>query len=85
MRVIARLKIGQGFFAALAFGLPLEKEDGQRAKEGQVTSGVGVPHGATVLILSAIATMVLADGGEAADPRNGAYPHENTPPSAAIW
>ena|ERR1700692_2493819 len=60
MRVSAGLKIGQGLFTVLAFGLLFEKEDRQRAKEGQVAGGVSLPDGATVLILSAITTMVLA-------------------------
>jgi len=54
------LEIGQGFFAAFCGGLLFEQEDRQGAEEREVARTVGLVDAAAVLVLSAVATMMLA-------------------------
>lgn len=53
------LKVGERFFATFAQSLPLEQENGQRPKEGEIARCGGLLHGAAVLILGTIPTIVL--------------------------
>ena len=45
------LNVGERCFATFAPSLPLEQENGQRPKEGEITRCGGLLHGAAVLIL----------------------------------
>ena len=54
-----RLKIGQRLFAAFAFGLRFEEENGQRTEQGQIARRRRVAHGAAVLVLGTVPAIVL--------------------------
>jgi len=57
--VIALLKIGEGFFSVLAGALEFKEENRQGTKEGEIACCGGMSDGASVLILSAVPTVVL--------------------------
>ena len=59
LAVNVTLKVGQCLFAALAPGLPLEQEDGQRPKQGEIARRGGLTHRAAVLVLGTIPAIVL--------------------------
>ena len=57
---MARLKIGEGFFAAFAVTLLLEQKDRQGPKQAQIARRYRVPDCTAIFILGAIPSMVLA-------------------------
>jgi hypothetical protein len=63
------LKVGQGLLGSFTAALGFEQKNGQGAEQGEIACGGGVAHGATILVLGAIAAVVLAvfDGPVTAD------------------